>query len=204
VTHLSPMLEFSTTAVCCRARTSDHSLFVEKTTAMTGTNGTARQHRCGWRTVPPCDRRRTQLRAVDRLLHAFPLSWTKGRSSSRTSAAPFPHAPMPTTTLRPTVSLDLLVPLADNEGVPFPDSLFAAFEHHVVDLAGGITRRGDVEGIWRTPNGTMQRERSRSYVTTVDAAVVERVASDLDALLRTTFRQVASFIQATPTTATVF
>jgi hypothetical protein len=111
---------------------------------------------------------------------------------------------MPTTPLRPTVSLDLLVPLADNEGVPFPDSLFAAFEHRVVDLTGGITRRGDVEGIWRRPNGTMQRERSRSYVTTVDAAVVERVASDLDALLRTTFRQVASFIQATPTTATVF
>lgn len=61
-----------------------------------------------------------------------------------------------------------------------------------------------VEGIWRRPNGTMQRERSRSYATTVDAAVVARVASDLDTLLRTTFRQIASFIQATPTTATVF
>lgn len=108
------------------------------------------------------------------------------------------------TTLRPTSNLEILIPIEDNLKVPFPDSLFAAFEHRVVDLAGGITRRGDVEGIWRTPNGTMQRERSRSYVTTVDAAVVERVASDLDVLVRTTFRQIASFIQATPTTATVF
>jgi hypothetical protein len=194
VTHHLPELRFSTTAVCCRARTSDSSLLVETTTAMSGTNGTARQQPCGWRTA-----------AVTRLFHALPLSWTKGRSpSSRAVPAPFPSTPMPTTSLRPTVSLDLLVPLADNEGVPFPDGLFAAFEHRVVDLAGGITRRGDVEGIWRTPNGTMQRERSRSYVTTVDAAVVGRVASDLDALLRITFRQVASFIQATPTTATVF
>jgi hypothetical protein len=190
-----PTLKFSTTAVCCRARTSDPSSFVETNIEMTGTNGTARQHRRGWRTRPTAA---VQHNSVPH------LSWTKGRSSqSRTSHASFPHAPMPTS-LRPTVSLDLLVPLADNEGVPFPDSLFAAFEHRVVALAGGITRRGDVEGIWRTPNGTMQRERSRSYVTTVDAAVVERVASDLDVLLRTTFRQIASFIQATPTTATVF
>lgn len=108
------------------------------------------------------------------------------------------------TTLRPTVSLDLIVPLFDNESIPFPDRLFAAFEHHVVDLTGGITRRADVEGIWRRPDGTMQRERSRSYVTTVDAAVAERVATDIDALIRMQFRQLASYITATPTTAAVF
>jgi hypothetical protein len=109
------------------------------------------------------------------------------------------------TTLRPTVSIDLLVPLSpDDGGGPFPDSLFAAFEHHVVDLTGGITRRADVEGIWRRPDGTTQRERSRSYVTTVDAAVAERVAADIDALIRTQFRQLASYITATPTTAAVF
>ena len=314
-------LEFSTTAVCCRARTSHPSQFVETNCEVTGTNGPARQHRRGWRTtqrlapgdaaqqfltasfyetthnqpqdtgaeaaalqtafacapqrqstsavfhhrrhparnlrsdaqcppisgrrsdpafltsrgagtakvrarglvcvarslaagsdrgtrsssaLPSGGRLRTGSRADARSNAVPPLSWTKGRSSlSHTSAASFPHAPMPTS-LRPTVALDVLVPLSNNLGVPFPDSLFAAFEHRVVDLAGGITRRGDVEGIWRRPNGTMQRERSRSYVTTVDAAVVERVASDLDVLVRTTFQQIASFIQATPTTATVF
>jgi hypothetical protein len=109
------------------------------------------------------------------------------------------------TSLRPTVTLDFLVPLTENEStVPFPDSLFAAFEHHIVDLTGGITLRGDVEGIWRRPDGSFQRERSRSYTTTVDAAVAERVARDIDALIRTQFRQLASYIHATPTTATVF
>src|SRR6476619_7167004 len=46
-----PTLEFSTTAVCCRARTSDPSMFVETNIEMTGTNGPARQHRRGWRTT---------------------------------------------------------------------------------------------------------------------------------------------------------
>lgn len=108
------------------------------------------------------------------------------------------------TTLSPTVTLDLLVPMLDNETIPFPDSLFASFENRVVDLTGGITRRSDVEGIWRRPDGSFQRERSRAYTTTVDAAVAERIARDIDALIRTQFRQIASYIQATQTMATVF
>ena len=111
------------------------------------------------------------------------------------------------TTLRQTVNLEVLLPVVENEnegGRPFPDSLFAAFEHHVVDLTGGITRRADVEGIWRRPDGTMQRERSRSYVTTVDTADADRVAADIDAVIRTQFRQLASYITATPTLAAGF
>lgn len=111
------------------------------------------------------------------------------------------------TTLRQTVNLEVLLPVVENEnegGRPFPDSLFAAFEHHVVDLTGGITRRADVEGIWRRPDGTMQRERSRSYVTTVDTADTDRVAADIDAVIRTQFRQLASYITATPTSAAGF
>ena len=112
---------------------------------------------------------------------------------------------MPTTTLRQTVNLEILVPLVEGESDrPFPDSLFAAFEHHVVDLTGGITRRADVEGIWLRPDGTMQRERSRSYVTTVDAAVADRIAADIDVVIRTKFRQLASYITATPTMAAGF
>ena len=109
------------------------------------------------------------------------------------------------TTLRQTVNLEVLVPLVENESDrPFPDSLFAAFEHHVVDLTGGITRRADVEGIWQLPDSTLQRERSRSYVTTVDAADADRVAADIDAVIRTQFRQLASYITAIPTTAAGF
>lgn len=149
-------------------------------------------------------RRHTRPRAVA-LLNSVPhLSWPEGRPFHRDADAPFLTLLSMPTTLRPTVSLDLIVPLFDNEMIPFPDSLFAAFEHLVVDLTGGITRRADVEGIWRRPDGIMQRERSRSYVTTVDAAVAERVATDIDALIRMQFRQLASYITATPTTAAVF
>ena len=48
--------------------------------------------------------------------------------------------------LRETVSLDLLVPIGNNDGVPFSEAQFEAFERRVVALTGGITRRADVEG----------------------------------------------------------
>lgn len=124
-------------------------------------------------------------RARATLIFVSRLTWGADRPSHHTGRRSFPLAAMPTTTLRPAVSLDILVPVTDDEGVPFPDSLFATFEHHVVDLTGGITRRGDVEGIWRRPDGSFQRERSRSYTTTADTVVAEWIARTIDRLIRT-------------------
>ncbi len=106
--------------------------------------------------------------------------------------------------LRETVSLDFLVPLADNHGVPFQEADYDAFEREVLDLTGGITRRSDVDGRWLTPAGDIHSEQSRSYTTTVDAPELPRVAGAIEALIRTTFRQFAAFVQATPTLATHF
>ena len=109
-----------------------------------------------------------------------------------------------TTALRDTIAIDVLVPLKSNEGHPFEEHLFRKFERHIVSLTGGITRRGDVEGIWRTPGGRLQRERSRAYMTTADAARAEHVMNELDGLVRSLFGQLAAFVQATPTRATDF
>lgn len=106
--------------------------------------------------------------------------------------------------LRETVSLDLLLPIANNNGVPFSEAQFETFERYVVSLTGGITRRADVEGIWINPFGEFQREASRSYTTTVEARDAAAVMAELDALIRSSFDQFNSYIQAVPTLATVF
>jgi hypothetical protein len=110
----------------------------------------------------------------------------------------------PSLSLRETVSLDLLVPLADNEGTPFTEAQFVRFERHVAGLTGGVTRLGDVEGIWLSPTGEFQREKSRAYVTSVPETDATRIALELDSLIRSSFGQLAAFIQVTPTRATVF
>lgn len=100
--------------------------------------------------------------------------------------------------------LELLVPLADNSGTPFADSTFAAFEDLLVNVAGGFTRRPDVEGAWKAPDGRVIRDRSRSYVVSVPDAVADRTASILDTQVRRRFRQEATFLESTPTRAVAF
>lgn len=112
--------------------------------------------------------------------------------------------PLPHTPVRDTTRLELLVPLADNDGVPFSDSAFASFEDFLVDTAGGFTRRGDVEGAWRAPDGQVMRDRSRSYVVTVPEHLTDRVASAIDHYVRRQFRQQAAFVETLPARAVAF
>lgn len=112
---------------------------------------------------------------------------------------PLPHTPM-----RDTTRLELLVPLADNDNVPFSNSAFAAFEDFLVDTAGGFTRRGDVEGAWRAPDGQVMRDRSRSYVVTVPEHLTDRAASAIDHYVRRQFRQQAAFVETLPARAVAF
>lgn len=157
----------------------------------------------GSRTTGNARQRRRVCRHFSFDLH---LSWSRARRCVTGSPRLyfFPINPMSTPALRDTVTIDVLVPLAANNGALFPEEVFHAFERRVVALTGGITRRGDVEGIWRTPSGDLQRERSRAYSTTVDSARAERVAVELDVLLQSLFGQLAAYVQATPTRATAF
>ena len=106
--------------------------------------------------------------------------------------------------MRDTTRLELLVPLADNDGVPFSNSAFASFEAFLVDTAGGFTRRGDVEGAWKAPDGRVMRDRSRSYVVTVPEHLADHVASAIDHYVRRQFRQQAAFVESLPARAVAF
>jgi len=107
--------------------------------------------------------------------------------------------------MRSTVHVDILVPLADNDGDPFPASAFNTLEHFLTILCGGFTRRGDVEGVWRSPDtGAVMRDRSRSYVVTLPAEDADEQITRIESFIRRYFRQEAAFLELTPTRATVF
>lgn len=106
--------------------------------------------------------------------------------------------------MRSNTRLEFLVPIADNDGVPFTDSAFTSLEDFLVGLAGGFTRRPDVEGAWEAPDGRIMRDRSRSYVLSVPDDVADRTATLLDTEVRRRFRQEATFLEITPTRAGAF
>lgn len=114
------------------------------------------------------------------------------------------HTTMTYPTLRDTVRLDLLVPVQSNAGTPFNETRFHSFEEFVVDLTGGVTRLGEVEGLWRNGSGLVQREFSRMYSTVVPATDAPRVAAEIDRFIRDAFDQEAAFVTSTPTFATAF
>ncbi|MCM2315994.1 MAG: hypothetical protein NDJ92_12690 [Thermoanaerobaculia bacterium] len=106
-------------------------------------------------------------------------------------------------TLRNTALLSLLVPIQSNDGDQFDDHTFEALETHVTQLAGGISRLGDVVGSWLGPNG-IQREVLRRYEVTVPIEDAASVARELDRYVRNRFRQHAVYITETPTRSVEF
>ena len=106
--------------------------------------------------------------------------------------------------MRPTVHLDLLVPIRDNDGVLFTDADFDAFEDYLLDTVGGFTRRSDVDGAWRSPEGVTMRDHSRAYTLTLPeerAAIQMLLVSDY---IKSHFRQEAAFVEQIPTLAAEF
>jgi hypothetical protein len=107
--------------------------------------------------------------------------------------------------MRSTVHVDILVPLSDNDGRPFPHAVFHAFEIFLANLASGFTRHGDVDGAWRSPmSGELMRDRSRSYSITLDAEIALAQIPQIDSYIRRFFRQEAAFLELIPTRASMF
>ncbi len=106
--------------------------------------------------------------------------------------------------MRHNTRLEFLVPILDNEGAPFPDTAFATFEDFLLDIAGGYTFRGQVDGAWRAPDGRVFRDTSRSYVTSISEARADEVAASIDHEVRRRFRQEATFLEQLPTRALAF
>lgn len=130
----------------------------------------------------------------------FYLAWLR--------AKPLGIAPRDFLTLalmRQMTHVDILVPLADNDGEAFPQSAFSTLEHFFTELCGGFTRRGDVEGAWRSPEtGEVMRDRSRSYVVTLPVEEAEEQITRIESFIRRFFRQEAAFLELSDTRATVF
>lgn len=145
--------------------------------------------------------RRPERQGRGAVLRDLHLVWQEGIVTE-------PVAPRDLLTLapmRPTMHVDILVPLADNDGRPFPVTAFHTFEHFLATLCGGYTRRGDVEGAWRSPEtGTVMRDRSRSYVVTLPAEEADEQIDKIEAFIRRYFRQEAAFLELIPTRATAF
>ena len=133
------------------------------------------------------------------------LAWTAFPDLKTRPAFPafipitFPGFPM-----RHNTRLEFLVPILDNEGAPFPDTAFATFEDFLLDIAGGYTFRGEVDGAWRAPDGRVFRDTSRSYVTSVSEARADEIAASIDHEVRRRFRQEATFLEQLPTRALAF
>ena len=142
-------------------------------------------------------RRRDRGAVLSRVLN---LAWEETKLSAAAPRDLLTLAPM-----RSTMHVDILVPLADNDGDPFPPHAFDTLEHFLTTLCGGFTRRGDVEGAWRSPEtGTVMRDRSRSYVVTLPVEEADEQIARIESFIRRFFRQEAAYLELTPTQATVF
>ncbi|HEU0135628.1 MAG TPA: hypothetical protein VFR28_12470 [Allosphingosinicella sp.] len=69
--------------------------------------------------------------------------------------------------------IEILLPLADNEGRPFPAELFAAVRAELVEHFGGVTAftRNPAEGMWKEGEGEPDRD---------DIVILEVMADWLD------------------------
>ena len=77
--------------------------------------------------------------------------------------------------------IQILLPLYDNDGVPFGEDTFAPTRAELLERFGGVTayQRAPARGLWKTPEGDVARD---------DVAVFEVMADDLDRAWWTTYR----------------
>ncbi len=129
------------------------------------------------------------------------LAWEKPSAQGARPEKLPPFVPFPHTTVTQNVTIEVLVPLRDNEGNPFPDSSFSALEDLLLDLANGFTRRGDVEGAWKAPDGVIYRDRSRLYTLQVPESETSTVATTIEREVRVRFRQLAVYLSISLTLA---
>lgn len=95
--------------------------------------------------------------------------------------------------------VQLLLPLRDNDGNPFPRASLDAVRHELTERFGGVTAhlRAPAAGAWKDEDGGVARD---------DVVIVEVMAEDLDrgwwadyrCRLEDRFRQDEIVIRATP------
>jgi hypothetical protein len=78
--------------------------------------------------------------------------------------------------------IQLLLPVADNDGRPFPDEVLERVKQALVDKFGGLTAygRAPAEGVWES--GAEGRQRD-------DVVIVEVMTPDVDPSWWTAFKE---------------
>jgi hypothetical protein len=92
--------------------------------------------------------------------------------------------------------IQILLPVADNSGEPFPPHQFAGLKQELLDRFGGVTvfSQGPAEGFWQGENGT-SRDQIVIFEVMTDE-LDEPWWRDLRARLEADFRQDEVVIRA--------
>jgi hypothetical protein len=88
----------------------------------------------------------------------------------------------------------LLVPLRDNQGAAFGVSAFPELEERLLHLAGGLSRRPGVDGIWSDGRRTY-RDRSTEYAVALASWRQVQAFLDVADWARARFTQEAIYIE---------
>lgn len=91
--------------------------------------------------------------------------------------------------------VQILIPVADNDGNSFSPSHFGAFEAKASELFGGITRNpGTAQGSW-VDEGTTYHDDSRVYAVAVKTLADGAKVAELVEFAKLHFKQLAIFIR---------
>jgi len=96
---------------------------------------------------------------------------------------------------RAMLRLTALVPLKDNDGLPFPPEYFLALQQFLIRFAKGLQEHSVVFGRWANTDGKVFTDDNTAFVVTCDHDVAARLHADLDVLIRTLFEQQAAYVE---------
>lgn len=92
--------------------------------------------------------------------------------------------------------VQFLVPLADNEGTEFPESVFRQWEAELLDSFGGYSRYpGQVAGGWADEEGTIYRDENAVYGVAIAGMADGEEVVKAARFAKKLFRQEAIFIR---------
>jgi hypothetical protein len=105
--------------------------------------------------------------------------------------------PVPSKRRCPIVEVQVLIPVRDNEGIPFDPAHDAVFEAYLASHFGGFTRLpAEAGGGWVDKDGTYYPDTMRVYIVAVDGLLASAEALRLMGnIVKAHYRQKAVFLR---------
>lgn len=88
-----------------------------------------------------------------------------------------------------------LVPLKDNDGVPFSGDDWGMLEERLLTMFGGYTDGGVVRGAWTSQEGRVYRDESRCFLVALESWAQFPYWLDIVRWAREHFRQEAIYVE---------